>query len=113
MFSNNLVSSELKLVFPERDKDGNLKIKGKNYIYDLNNAISFESNDIVFKGDEQLDVAVICCPKKLLPVPPMVNLAIVNPSSNTQWETRGFPKAGKVENIRREQLGFTVKSLHS
>ena len=38
----------------------------------------------------------------------MVNLAIVNPSSNTQWETRGFPKAGKVENIRREQLGFTV-----
>jgi V8-like Glu-specific endopeptidase len=108
VFLGNSVSSELKLVFPERDNNGNLKKQGENYIYDLNNAISFESNDIVFKGDEQLDVAIICCPKELRPVPPMVNLALVNPSSNTHWEMRGFPKAGKVENIRREQLGFTV-----
>ena len=108
VFSDNLVSSELKLVFPERDNDGKLKNQGENYIYDLNNAISFNSEDIVFKGDEQLDLAVICCPEILQPIPPRVNLALVNPSSNTQWQTRGFPNAGKVAAFQRDQLGFTV-----
>ncbi len=108
VFSNDSVRSELKLVFPERDNDGKLKKQGKNYIYDFTNAISFNSEDIVFKGDEQIDLVVICFPEKLQPIPPRVNLALVNPSSNIQWETRGFPKAGKVADFQREQLGFKV-----
>lgn len=108
VFSDDSVSSELKLVFPERDNDGKLKKQGTNYIYIFDNAISFNSNDIVFKGDDQIDLAVICCPKLLQSEPPRVNLAFVNPSSNIQWETRGFPKAGKVADFEREQLGFKV-----
>ena len=50
VFSDNCVSSELKLVFPERNNDGKLKKQGENYIYDFDNAISFKSEDIMFIG---------------------------------------------------------------
>lgn len=108
LFANRAVNPQLKLVFPERDGNGNLKTESNNLIYDLAKAVPFSDDDIEFKGDEQLDVAVIRCPETPLFEPlAKIKLANVNPSlDKDKWQTRGFPRAGKVAGLRREQIGL-------
>lgn len=102
VFSGDHISSGLKLVFPETATNGS-----PNYQYDINQAIGFTKDDIVFLGNEQLDIAVIRCPKTPRAAA-KVKFAAATPSADSPWYIRGFPKAGKAGAGQREQLGFGV-----
>lgn len=108
LFPERAENPELKLVFAEKDAQGQLVVKDKNPVYDRDNAIRFTDEDIVFKGDDETDLVVICCPQKLDFDVPELKLATANPPlSDTAWHTRGFPRAGRVADGRRDSLGFS------
>ena len=110
LFPNRAASPHLEFVLLERDDAGVLKIDKTNYIYNRDkSAIPFTDDDIVFKGNEQLDVAVIRSPKPLSFQPQTIDLAKVKPFTTDKWFTRGFPRAGKVGTLQREQLGIAVE----
>jgi hypothetical protein len=112
ILSGNSISSELKLVFPERDNHGKLEKQGDSYVYIFENGLFFSSENIIFPDDEQLDLAVIRCPNFLNFIPPAVQLANNLPPLNKECNnTLGFPRAGKVANFQRELLSFPLKRL--
>lgn len=108
-FDGRADNPEFKLVWSEKDGNGELIIKDKKPIYDVDKkAMFFNEKDIVFNSDiKELDLAVIRCPNALLFKPPKVLLA--NNLPKNEWKTKGFPRVGKVED-KRNLTGFTVKS---
>ena len=112
ILSGNSISTELKLVLPERDTNGNLKKQGDRYVYNFENGLFFSRDNIILPNDENLDLAVIRCPNSLKFIPPAVQLANSPPPLNTECNnTLGFPRAGKVTDFQRELLSFPLKRL--
>ncbi|MCX7067377.1 MAG: serine protease [Methylococcales bacterium] len=110
ILSGNSISTELKLVFPERDINGIPKKQNNNLVYIFKNGLYFSSQDIICPDNEDIDLAVIRCPE-FLNVIPLVQLANYPPPLNEESNTLGFPLAGKVADFQREQLSFPLKRL--
>ncbi len=110
ILSGNSISTELKLVFPERDINGIPKKQNNNLVYIFENGLSFSSQDIICPDNKDIDLAVIRCPESLNLIP-LVQLANYPPPLNEESNTLGFPRAGKVADFQREQLSFPLKRL--
>ncbi len=87
-FNNRANNPDLRMVWP-----------GQN-----GHEISFSDEDIVFQGQDKIDVALIRCPEELPFTPPVVSLATKNPDVHEQWKSRGYLRAGKA-GLTREDKG--------
>lgn len=108
LFDNRHKNPRLKLVWPEQKFYNQEK-----QVYEVFTML-FADEDIVFKGNCDLDIAIISCPKSTPFNPPKINLAKESPLLNAQWSSRGFPRAGKEGSIRTD-LGIsgTIQGINS
>lgn len=102
LFDRRHSDPRLRLVWPEQKVWS--EQKQANQAFEM----EFTDGDIIFEGDNDLDIAVIRCPKSTPFQTYKIKLAIENPTPNTEWSTRGFPRAGKDGNSRTD-LGISGK----